>query len=506
MARASSFPVLLGAMLVAGAFAGTRWREIPGGKLFTQGDTWWHIAVGEKILSEHAFPTVGGYSCTAAGADWVAHEWLGEVVMTLAARQSSLAGLTVLLVGLSCLLMLLLYVYSYLRSRNPKAAAIACALVLPVAAAQFTLRPQLIGWIFLLLTLLCLELFRSGQPKALWILPALFLLWVNTHGSFLLGLAFMLIYLVSGLFNFETGSLVAKRWTGPQRLQLLIVLLLSVLVLTITPYGTRLATYPLELTLSHPLIISSVTEWQPIDFSTPYAKVFLFLLLLLVCWLLVFRESGVRLEDAVLLLLAIYGTCMHRRLVVVFALVAAPLLAQMLVRWLPDYRPEKDHPLLNAALLLLIAVGVVGLFPSQEKLENVLGSVYPRGAAKYLGQHPVHACLFNEISWGGYLIWEGGRKQEVFIDGRLEIYEGSGVLRDYIHLTGVGSDVRMLLKKYGVEACLLRRSASLATYLSALPEWECVYHDELSSLYVKKGEFSSLREVNDCNISSGARR
>ncbi len=63
--------------------------------------------------------------------------------------------------------MLLLYYYAYLRSGNVKAAFVDSALVLPVAQAFFALRPQLLGYNFLLITrstvtvLGFMELFRQ---------------------------------------------------------------------------------------------------------------------------------------------------------------------------------------------------------------------------------------------------------------------------------------------------------------------------------------------------------
>jgi hypothetical protein len=174
--------------LAAGAFATTRWQDVPVGKVFREGDTWWHIAVGEHILSTGTWPTTDTYSFTVAGNDWVAYEWLGEVVLALATRLGGLRGLATLLVVLSITLLLLLYYFAYLRSGNVRASVLACILLLPVAGAFLTLRPQFIGYIFLLITLICLERFRQGHLRALWILTGIFLLWVNTHGTFLFGL------------------------------------------------------------------------------------------------------------------------------------------------------------------------------------------------------------------------------------------------------------------------------------------------------------------------------
>lgn len=47
------FPVVMGALLVVGAYHGALINFLPK----WEGDIWWHIAVGEHILSKGIWPT-----------------------------------------------------------------------------------------------------------------------------------------------------------------------------------------------------------------------------------------------------------------------------------------------------------------------------------------------------------------------------------------------------------------------------------------------------------------
>ena len=76
--------------------------------------------------------------------------------------------------------------------------------MLPLLIVCVNLRPQLLGYIFLLLTLICLERFRQGRQKTLWVLPVVFALWVNTHGSFVFGLMALGLYWAWRLGTFGT--------------------------------------------------------------------------------------------------------------------------------------------------------------------------------------------------------------------------------------------------------------------------------------------------------------
>jgi hypothetical protein len=211
-------------------------------------------------------------------------------------------------------------------------------------------------------------------------------------------------------------------------------------------------------------------------------KIFLALLLLFFLLQLGARRD-LRLEEVALLFFAVYAACVHIRFLFLFVLVFAPLLAGMFERWIPAYQPAKDRPWLNGTLLALVGGGLLAFFPSSSELDQMVARNYPRDAVAYLREHPVET-LFNEYGWGGYLIWSASPAHRVFIDGRADIYEYSGVLTDYLRITRLDPDTLALLRKYGVEACLLGREAPLGTLLEALPDWTRVYSDEVSNLFV----------------------
>src|SRR5438270_8744174 len=52
-----------------------------GGAVLHDPDTYLHIAVGRWIIEYRAVPHHGIFSGTMAQAPWVAHEWLGEVLL-----------------------------------------------------------------------------------------------------------------------------------------------------------------------------------------------------------------------------------------------------------------------------------------------------------------------------------------------------------------------------------------------------------------------------------------
>jgi hypothetical protein len=131
---------------------------------------------------------------------------------------------------------------------------------------------------------------------------------------------------------------------------------------------------------------------------------------------------------------------------------------------------------------------MVHYFPSRADLEKKLAQRSPVGAVEYLKQHSVPEPMFNAYSFGGYLIWSRWPEHKVFIDGRSELYEHGGVLNDYMQVLLVRPPALAILQFYGIRSCLLDREESFATVLSALPDWQQVYSDNRSVLFVRRSQ------------------
>jgi hypothetical protein len=186
-------------MLVGAVFVAER-------AFYVDPDAWWHLKVGESILQTHRWPTADPYSFTVPGSPWMAYEWLGDVLLAGVQRAAGLRGLAGLEIALAAATALALYALATLRCGNSKAGFVACVLLLMLAEVSFTLRPQMLGYLFLVLAVIALERFRQGKLRALWILPPLFLLWVNTHGSFMIGVGAIAVYWASGLVPLRRDS------------------------------------------------------------------------------------------------------------------------------------------------------------------------------------------------------------------------------------------------------------------------------------------------------------
>ncbi len=486
-----SFPAMLAALLVAAVFVSLR-------KFAVDPDVLWHIKVGATILTTHHWPNSDPYSFTAPGTPWIAYEWLGEVLLAALQRAAGLRGLFAFDFAVGTGVLLALYALASLRCGNSKAAFGATAVVLPLASVSFSVRPQMMGYLFLILTLIILERFRQGRTGMLWLLPPLFLVWVNTHGTFFLGLFALGAYWLSGVVRIQWGSLQSKVWTAHERLRLALVVLLSLIALTVTPYGARLAAYPLDMAFSQPINLANVEEWQSMPFNMPSGKLFLALVVVFILAQVTTRTSW-RLEELVLYLAAMVMSCLHARFLLLFVPLCAPKLAVILARWIPHYERTIDHFVLNAALMSMVVAGIVWFFPSHSQLEDLVADQFPVKAVDYLRTHPISGRMYNNYGYGGYLIWALDGQHKVFIDGRADVYERAGVFSDYLAISRLAPNAVLLLRAYDIRSCLIERDEPLGTLLAALPDWQEVYHDRLSAIFVRKGgiEAATASEPGD---------
>jgi hypothetical protein len=478
--------VTLGALIVGATYAMTLAFQVDP-------DFWWHLKTGENILATHRWQTVDSYSYTATGMPWMSAEWLGDVLFALAWQWGGLRGLQALLVVLASLVTLSIYGLATLRSGSAKAGFIAVAMLLGLATVSFNLRPQMLGYLFVILTLIALERFRQGRPRAVWLLPPLFLIWINTHGSWPIGLGTIGAFIASGLVRLPFEGLDVRPWTRAERMQLEVVLLLCLLVIPITPYGTALALYPFTVASSLPVSVASIAEWQPLSFQDATGRWFLVLFFGWVLSQLVFKFRW-RPDEILLLLFGAAMACMHRRFLLLFVPFFAPLLATTLARWAPDgdYSPRGSRLLVNAAIIAAVAVGMAPWFPSRAAMATSVANQFPVAALEHLRQHPAPAPLLNAYDFGGYMVWAG---HEVFIDGRSELFEVAGVLADYAHITRLRPGAMKVLANYGIRSCLLHRNEPLAALLASDPNWRNVYSDNRAALYVKRDDAEAVRTV-----------
>src|SRR5947209_7185290 len=166
----------------------------------TDPDFWWHLRTGRFILETHAVPHADIFSSTFAGREWVAHEWLSEVLMYAVHSAFGYAGLVVCFSLVISAAMWLAYKRCAARAGHIYVAGFALLLGALAASPTWGVRPQMFSFLFASLFLAILNDYvnRENHRRACLLVP-LTVLWVNMHAGFAMGLAFIALT-IGGLF------------------------------------------------------------------------------------------------------------------------------------------------------------------------------------------------------------------------------------------------------------------------------------------------------------------
>ncbi|HUY82430.1 MAG TPA: hypothetical protein VMU92_11965 [Acidobacteriaceae bacterium] len=451
---------------------------------FDDPDMWWHLKTGQVIWNSHHIPTTDLFSYTTHHHAWVPHEWLSQVLIYGAYRLGGYSGLMVWLCVLAAALAIAGYLLCAEYSGNAKVGFLGGALVWFFSTMVLAVRPQMIGYLLLEVELLLLWLGHKRSLRWFYGLPVLMAVWVNCHASFFFGLIVLGVFVGCSFLDFEVGSLVAERWSEVQRRTLAIASGLSAVAVFLNPVGVRQVLYPVNTLFHQHIVVAMIDEWKPLPLNDPRGIALLGILAFIGLYVIAQRTARIYVHEVVLLAMGAWLGLGHKRMVIVFGILAAMVVARLLAKSWKGYDAEKDKPVANAVLLALAALIVVVAFPSRNDLMRQVEQKSPVKAVEYVKAHHLTGNMMNTFTNGGYLIW-ALPEHPVFVDGRADVYEWTGVLPEVAAWATAKSDPNTLLDKYEVSFCLLERGTQIANEMRLLPNWKPVYADRQSVIFVR---------------------
>jgi hypothetical protein len=450
---------------------------------FNDPDLWWHLKTGQIICTTHTIPTTDLFSYTTNHHAYVPHEWLSQVLIYAAYRLAGYSGLMVWLCFFASIQLIVGYLLCWCYSGNAKVAFLGSLLIWLFATIGTAIRPQVIGYLLLTIELLLLHLGRTRSPRWFFALPILFVIWVNCHGSFFLGLIVAAAFLICGFFEFQSGAFVSTRWDPRHRRFLGIALALSVCALFINPIGLRQVLYPLDTLFHQPIGLAYSEEWQALRLDDPRGLALLATLGCIALVLLV-RRTQILSHEVLFLILGTWLAAGHLRMLFIFGILTAPILCRLLADLWDNYTPRRDLPAVNAVFLASSILVACMAFPSRTNLAAQVQEKSPVKALEFIRAHQLPGPIMNEYEFGGYLIW-AAPEYPVFVDGRADVFEETGVLADFGNWATLQTPPASLLDRYHINLCLLSSNSPMRRVLPLVPGWSEVYSDNISVVFAR---------------------
>src|SRR3989344_706655 len=367
-------------------------------------DFGWHLTTGKYILKS-GIPKTDPFSYSMPSYKWIEYEWLSDVTYALAYPAIGIVGLA-LLQSFIIVLTLILPFYKNLYRWS--------FLIFLLASGEFSffggVRPQIFTWFFLSLLLFVL-LDRRRFDRFFFLVPLIFVPWVNLHGGFALGIFTLLLFVV-------IESLKDKRLY----IKGVFVFLLSVLATFINPYTLRIW----EVIYNHATdanLRSYVSEWLPGVTMLHPSLLFLIAISLIIVYKHIKRFNKIEIVLFFFLLAASLLSIKQAPLWVILAVIIVNKGILHFKNDLPKIALKRFDVLISVLILigifLFILQAYFALKSAYQLSENVF---YPKKATEYLNNKHLGKNVFSTFNWGGYLIWHLPQRK-FFVDGRMPTWK-----------------------------------------------------------------------------------
>jgi hypothetical protein len=456
---------------------GIRLGDVP----HVDNDYWWHLAAGEWILDNRAIPTTDPFSWTHGGQEWIPHEWFAEVIQAATVRATGYVGAIVLtgVVAIAGFWRLMAGVRAYGLSRRA-----ICLLMLLwggvfIRGNVMTVRPQLWSLALFAVLLAAIAEHETGRRRTLWLLPPLFVLWINVNLSALIGIACLGAFTLDRFLHHRLDR------------HLFTASALSVVALLVNPSGLGLADAVLRYGNPAASRHLNILEWMQPVLGEPTHLGFVFALPMAA--LAIPQLLRGRLWPTLPLLALAYQSFTALRFVPLYVMVAfifagwlvwkRELDVAPLAKWTPLIPLSARTTALAANVAAVVIVIAATASPSQFQREP-LEVGFPEEAATMILEEYPGARIFNVYDYGGYLIHRFDGENQVFVDGREEMY-GEPFMRQYWSFIYGESGWEDYFDSNGIEVAVVRPWDGLYYQLTESPNWVQVQGDGFAAMFVR---------------------
>lgn len=423
-------------------------------------DLWGHLRFGTDLLQTHRLLVHDVYSFTSDVA-WINHEWLAEAVFAAMFSSAGAVGLNLLKLGVIGVIALIAWRTARKAGASPSLAiAVTSLLVFTTYTRTQVLRPQLLS---VALFSVMIDLLEHREGKVRWLgIPALFAIWANTHGAWIVGYAALCGWAFGNALEARSSRavLLGGGLAGSAALATLL-----------NPYGLGLWSF-LQTTVG--LSRSDISDWAPFV-QLPAAVIaidLVFPIVALISIVALRRKPQVRCM-AVVAVLAV-GTWRVGRVDAFLQLATALLFMPGLVylmRWAAlryaSWEPMSRASALNGAAAVTLIASV--LLVSAQRLNHIVveGPWIPdREAVRFLRTDSSSTHLLTWFDWGEYAIWHlSPAGIQVSMDGRRETVYSAEVLADHWAFYRNQRDAWRYADRIGAERIWLPRELPVVTTL-----------------------------------------
>ena len=484
---------------------------------------WWHFALGKYYLSHSTMKVNHAlFSWTPADPNWLYNTWLGSTIVYLFYAAAGGFGLWLFQWGIfvGIFLIFLSFVHRTQGKLDINATSLLFMVVVAEGLALVFPKPDLFTPLFFSALIYVFFSIKRNKlsPRYFYLYPPLFVLWVNLHGGFVMGVGTVAILFGTECLNYFFVRRNSLSASGLVHLGCSLAFIC--LACLLNPYGWA---YPWDfITVTFPLIqqisgeksafVSTLIAYLPV---WPYllqpgklnwwAAGWVMVLLLCLFFIIsvaAFRKK--RLLDLSLLLLNpilfLYGMNNVR------ACIFFPTVALFSILYTVE-KADISYAIRRftfVSLVLFLFLGSVVLIKLTETSSfNYFGmnleETVPAEEVEMIKKWKLPPPLFNDYLSGGYMIWAMYPDYKVFIDSRGKPYEMTHVWDDYNEFMGnpTKEGIRKILSRYPFRVALINlvyTETILDILDNAGDEWHLLFLGRNAAILVHRSILPDLSE------------
>ena len=468
-------------------------------RLLADGDTAWHIRVGEYILDTHSVPTEDIYSHRSPPIPFTAHEWLSELVMATVYRFSGLSGLVVFFAFIIASIYYFVFKIEQRKNYNILVVVGVSVLIIAPSIIHWLARPHIFSLLFFLIYYHVLNQYQFEDRNRMLLLIPLMLLWINMHGGFLVGFLLLGTFLAGNMIQTFTHK-KTERYLFKEKTRTIAFTIIGCLCASlINPYGYHLLIFPLKF-FSQTLMIHNVNEFLSPNFHNLPIKLFEFVMLtaiLVIC----LSKDRMKIIEVLLLVGFLHMALYSVRYILLFVIIVTPVLTrqiQILLSGssskLSTYVKNKgagiseiDKKSSGSVWILSIVIAVSILTVSGKISHSFNDNKKPLAAIEFLMKNKIPGNMMNSDEFGDLLIYKAYPEYKVFIDGRMDMY-GEKKLKEYSDIIFFNTGWEKIIEKYNVNWMIIPTKSGHSRYLLVNDYWKLIYSDKVANIFIRNTE------------------
>lgn len=449
-------------------------------------DLWHQMALIRESIALGHIPLNDRFAYTPTVFPSVHHEWGAGAIAYFLAMQFGAPGI----LTAKYLLALFIVVFPLLclkrRGVSTEVFAFLALVVIALIGGGFsTIRAQLYSLTLVGCLLWFFELDRDETRRWLIAWIPLYLIWINLHAGFLVGIGILAAYWVERLL------------LGKPHAHLVLTGVVMVGLIAVNPYG--LSYYPYIL---HAMLMPrpNITEWYPIWAGLDMLGIASFFVSLMLLTYSV-RKIGFRNAHGLIVVLLVgLASILCNRLVLFYALVwtvyvpgyiqETPLSNMMSGLW---KRSSRFLILLLCIATVAISIRIVSfrpwklLVPSDQIKKYGDHPIYPVGPVEYLTEIAFKGNLMVSFNSGSYVLWKLYPNVRVSIDSRYEVAYPEWLVDENTRFYMAKNGWQHTLTAYPTDLVLVDKKMPLAKVMPKATGWKKVYTDQTFEVYSRPG-------------------